>query len=180
MKEKHILGMLIVSVVLLFASTLFAAEITKIKLPDGLYMYDSHTAQEKEGRMIIGFGKYIIIHNNVIFDPQHAAKRFGASNLNRLFTENKKFKVLLGSEKIGEVRNVKIDDLRVDDHEKSFIKNIKQGPMYSVKDLGVRGSAARAIAVPEKYKEARTISFNAVAKDDVEKVSKLARGKLFD
>ena len=177
---------LLVVLAVSIATPLSAAEKAKIRLPDGLYMYKSLTELDKDGRMVVGFGRYFIVHNNTIYNSQQALRKFGLAKLNKLFTEKKKFKVLFGGEKIGERHGVEIvtGDRMAESYIKSsgppFIKNIKEGPTYS-KDLGlVENSVARAFVVPETYKASRTVTFNAVSKDEVEKVEKLVKDKLFD
>jgi len=176
---SRIICLLLGVLAVLFTIPLTAAEKAKIRLPDGLYMYDSSTARTEDGLEMVGFEKYFIVHNNVIYSSQEATRRFGASKLKRIFTKNKKFKVLFGGEQIGEIHNVEIDSDRVANHDKSFIKNITEGPAYRLKDsMGILGSAVRSIAVPEEYKEARKVSFGPISQEDVDRISKLAQKQL--
>ena len=105
---KRIAKLILLLGVLAALSTtpLAAAENVKIKLPDGLYMYDSSIERLTDGRERVGFGKYFAVQNNVIYSSQEAMKKFGVSKLNEFFTENKKYKILFGGDKIGEIHNV--------------------------------------------------------------------------
>ena len=95
---------------LLFAIPLSAAENVKIKLPDGLYMYNSWIAQLTKGGESVRFEKFFVVQNNTIYSSQEAIRKFGILKLNKLFTENKKYKILLGGGKIGEIQNLEVDD----------------------------------------------------------------------
>jgi len=172
-----VLGVLAV----LFAISLSAAENAKIKLPDGLYMYDSSIERLTDGRERVGFGKYFVVKNNTIYSAQEAIKKMGISKLNELFTENKKYKILFGGEKVGEIHNVKIDNKEDWNYEEKLLtKNIKEGPAYRVEGIyvGRLGSVARHLAVPEKYRVLRTMSFNEISKEEVDKILKLVKEKL--
>ena len=65
-KYKRIAKLILLLGVLavLFAIPLSAAENAKIKLPDGLYMYDSSIERLTDGRERVGFGKYFVVKNN--------------------------------------------------------------------------------------------------------------------
>ena len=177
MKKYLVLGVLAV----LFATPLSTAENAKINLPDGLYMYDSSIERLTDGRERVGFGKYFVARNNTIYSAQEAVRTFGISKLNELFTENKKYKILFGGENIGKIYNVKIDDEGDWNYKEELLtKNIKEGPAYRVEGIyvGRLGSVARHLAVPEKYKVLRTISFKEISKEEVDKILKLVKEKL--
>lgn len=166
----------------LFVTSLSQAENAKISLPDGLYMYDSSIERLTKGGEKVGFGKYFVVKNNTIFSSQEAIKEFGVSKLNRLFTENKSYKILFGGENIGKIYNVKIDDEGDWNYKEELLtNNLKEGPAHRVEGIyvGRLGSVARHLAVPEKYKVLRTISFKEISKEEVDKISKLAKDKLF-
>jgi|GEM_PF-4211387 len=168
---------------LISTTSLSAADNIKIKLPDGLYMYDSSISNREDGSKWVGFEKFFVVKNNTIYSSQDAVKKFGVSKLNRLFTEKKKYKILFGGKQIGEIYGVKIDeDGNWNYQEELSIKNIKQGPVYRIETIyiGRLGSAAKPIAVPEKYEVVRNISFNEISKEEVERISKLAVDRLFD
>lgn len=164
----------------LFAVPLSAAENVKINLPDGLYMYDSSIERLTKGGERVGFGKYFIVKNNIIYSSQEAMKNFGVLKLNELFTENKKYKILFGGENIGKIYNVKIDDEGDWNYEEELLtENIKEGPMYGVQG-GIYGSVVKCIAVPKSYKEAPRKAYTTISKEEVDKISELAKNNLFD
>ncbi len=84
MKKYQIIIMLIVSFVL-SAIPLLAEEKVKIKLPDGLYLYDAIVSKE-EGKTHIGFQKYFVVKNNMIYSQKKAVKKFGFKKLNEITT----------------------------------------------------------------------------------------------
>ena len=184
MKKYLVLGVLAV----LFAISLSAEGNAKIKLPDGLYMYDSSVQRLKDGSDRVGFGKFFVVHNKNIYSSKEAFKKFGISKLNELFGGNKKYKILLNGEVIGEKYNLRFEKDEAIDREdavfscnESYIaKNIKEGPAYRVEGIyvGRLGSVARHLAVPETYKVLRTISFKDISKEEVDKISKLVKEKL--
>ena len=180
MKKYLVLSVLAV----LFAVPLSAAENVKIKLPDGLYMYDSSIERLMEGGERVGFGKYFVVKNNTFYSSQEAMRKFGVSKLNELFTENKRYKILFGGEKIGEIYNVKIDDEGDWNYKEELLpKNIKEGPMYWDQSIGIivgrLGSAVNYVAVPEGYKEVQKRTYDIISKEEVDKVSILAKEKLY-
>jgi hypothetical protein len=63
----------------LFAIPLSAEENAKINLPDGLYMYDSSIERLTDERERVGFGKYFVVKNNIIYSAQEAVRKFGVS-----------------------------------------------------------------------------------------------------
>ncbi|MBN1365979.1 MAG: hypothetical protein JW976_14315 [Syntrophaceae bacterium] len=167
---------ILVMVMLCFAIPLSAAEKAKIKLPDGLYMYDAPGVS-------IRFQKFFIVHNNIIYSSQDALKKFGVSKLNKLFTEKKKFKILLGGEKIGEIYNVKIGKLNNEldwtYEEELSAKDINQGSAYGRESISIKGSAVRCLAVPETYKEVKKKVYTTLPREEVDKIAKLAKAKLY-
>jgi len=154
-----------------------------IKLPDGLYMYDSSISRLENGSDWVGFGKWFVVRNNMIYSSQDAIKQIGVSELNALFTENKKYKVLLGGQKIGEIHNVRIelynDEMEWNYKEELFTKGIKQGPLYVENKYLRTGSAVKCIGVPEKYKEIQRKVYSTISQEEIDKISKLAKEKLF-
>ena len=171
-----VLGVLVI----LFTIPLSAKENAKIELPDGLYMYDSwisHTKGES-----VRFEKFFVVQNNIIYSSREAIRKFGISKLNKLFTENKKYKILFGGKKIGEIQNLAVDD--EDGHkvykEKLLTKNIKESPAYWKESiyLGRLGSAVKCLAVPEEYKEVKKKVYNTIQQGEVDKIAKLAKEKL--
>ena len=175
-----ILGVLAI----VFTTPLSAAENATINLPDGLYMYDSSIERLTDGRERVGFRTFFVAQNNIIYSSQDALRKFGVSKLNKLFTENKKYKILFGGEKIGEIYNVKIgkfnNELDWNYEEELLTKNIKEGPAYGKKSilLSRLGSAVKCIAVPEKYKEVKKNFFTTIPQEEVDKIAELARDKL--
>jgi hypothetical protein len=175
MKRYLIVGVLAV----LFVISLSAAENAKIKLPDGLYMYDSWIAHLTNGDVSVRFEKFFVVQKNSIYSSQEAIRKFGTAHL---MIANKTYKILFGGEQIGEIHIVNIDD---DEHvnykEELLTKNIKRGPAYCEESIyiGRLGSVARHLAVPEKYKVLRPISFKEISKEEVDKISRLAKDKLF-
>lgn len=176
MKKYLVLGVLAV----LFAIPLLAAENAKINLPDGLYMYDSWASHTKGES--VRFEKFFVVQNNIIYSSQEAIRKFGISKLNKLFTENMKYKILLGGEKIGEIQNLEVDD--EDGHkvyrEELLTKNIKEGPAYHVEGtyVGTLGSAVKCLAVPEEYKEVKKKVYTTIPQEEVDKIATLAKQKL--
>jgi hypothetical protein len=180
-KLSGVVTILICLLIVLFALPLSAKENAIIKLPDGLYMYDSWIENLQNGDVSVRFEKYFIVKNNVIYNSNEAIKKYGISKLNESLTENKHYKILQGGEKIGEI-DVKIEGDGYHRYEEKLLKkNIKEGPAYGRESiyLGRLGSAAKYIAVPEKYKETPTKFYNTISKEEIEKVSKLAKDKLF-
>jgi len=174
------LGML--ALVVLFATSLSAAESSKICLPDGLYMYDSWIEKLSSGSKSVRFEKYFVVKSNVIYSSNEAIKKFGSTKLNKLFTENKRYKILLGGNKIGEIFGVTIDsdgDWNYD--ETLFTENIKEGPMYGRKGalIGRHGSAVKSIAVPEQFKEVQGKSYKSLSKEEIDKIANLTKTNLF-
>jgi hypothetical protein len=168
---------ILVLVMLCFAIPLSAAENVKIKLPDGMYMYDSWISHAKGES--VRFENFFVVKNNIIYNSKEAIRKFGLIKLNKLFTEKKKYKILLDGEKIGEIENLKVDD--EDGHkvyeEKLFKKNIKEGPAYGSGGHS-HGSTATCIAVPEGYKEKPRKVYSTISKEEVDKITKLAKEKL--
>jgi len=168
---------------LLFAIPLSAAENVKIKLPDGLYMYNSWIAQLTKGGESVRFEKFFVVQNNTIYSSQEAIRKFGILKLNKLFTENKKYKILLGGGKIGEIQNLEVDD--ADGHrvykEELLTKNIQKGPAYWRESIyvGRLGSAVKCLAVPEEYKEVKKEVYTTIPQEEVDEISKLIKEKLF-
>lgn len=180
MKKYLVIGLLIVSV--LFAIPLTAAENVKIKLPDGLYMYNSEISKREDGREWVGFRTFFVVQNNIIYTSQAASKKFGVSKLNKLFTENKKYKILFGGEQIGEIYNVRIDNDEDWNYEEELLtKDIKEGPAYYWQEIMYPGkltSATKCLAVPEEYKEVKKKFYTTIPQEEVDKVEKLAKEKL--
>lgn len=182
MKKYSVIGLFAV-LALLFAIPLSAAEKVKIKLPDGLYMYDSSIERLQDGRVRVGFGKYFVVCNNKIYSSKEAVKKFGILKLNKLFTENKKYKILFGGEQIGKIYNVRIDNEEDWDYkEEFFTKSIKEGPAYWEKSLKIiiprMGSAAKCLVVPEEYKEVKKIVYTTIPQEEIDKIAKLIKEKL--
>jgi len=126
----------LLALVVLFATSLTAAESSKISLPDGLYLYDSWIEKLSSGSKSVRFEKYFVVKSNVIYSSNEAIKKFGSTKLNKLSTENKKYKILLGGNKVGETCDVTIDtDGDWNYKEKLFTENIKEGPMYGKKTV---------------------------------------------
>lgn len=167
-----------------FAVSLSAAETAKISLPDGLYLYRSSTALREDGSMEVGFERFFIVHNKTIYTSQQAITKFGISELNRQFTDKKTFKVLFGGAVIGVLRNLKIflddqGDPGFDYGDAPIIKKIKEGPAYQLnKYLSLLGSVARPVAVPEEYKAERTISFETISREEIDKTEMLVQNQL--
>jgi len=182
MKRYLMFGILTVFVFLAIPIT--AAENAKIKLPDGLYMYDSSIRQLQKGGIWVGFGKYLVVKNNTIYSSQGAIKKFGISKFNKLFTENKKYKILFGGEQIGEIYDVNVREKgrkHLFFKEDLITENIKEGPAYKVESIYINrmGSAVRAIAVPEEYKEVKKKVYTTIPQEEVDKVSKLVKEQLY-
>lgn len=184
-KEIYIISYLLLGVLfLLSAAPLAAKENVKIKLPDGLYMYDSGISTREDGREWVGFRTFFVVQNNIIYSAQGALRKFGVPKLNKLFTEKKKYKILFGGEKIGEIYNVKIGKLNNEldwtYEEELSAKDIRQGPAYGRESiyLGRLGSAAKFIGVPEKYKEVKKKVYTTLPQEEVDKIAKLAKEKL--
>lgn len=182
---SKIICLLIVVLTLLFAVSLSAKENVKIKLPDGLYMYDSGISKREDGRAWVGFRTFFVVQNNIIYSAQTALRKFGVSKLNKLFTEKKKYKILLGGEKIGEIFNVKIEkfnnELDWNYEEELSTTNIKEGPAYYWREIMYPGkltSAAKCLAVPEEYKEIKKKVYTTIPQEEVDKITKLAKEKL--
>jgi hypothetical protein len=171
-----VLVMLVLVLMFCFAATpAVAAENAKINLPDGLYLYDA-IVSKSEVKAHVGFQKYFVVQKNIIYSSKEAIKKFGISKLNKSFTENKKYKILLGGEKVGEILNLIVDDEGDHVYKDEFLnKNIKKGPMYGGSRLG---SAVNYIAVPEGYKEVQRNVYKTISKEEIEKISKLANDKL--
>ncbi len=167
---------------ILFTIPLSAAENAKINLPDGLYMYDSRIWALKKEEVSIRFRKYFVVKNNIIYSSQEAMKKFGASKLNELFTENKNYKILFGGENIGKIYDVKFNNEGYWNYKENlYVKNIKEGPAYWKEKIYLDrlGSAAKCIAVPEKYKEVKKKVYTTIQQEELDKISKLVKGKLF-
>jgi hypothetical protein len=164
--------------VLLFAMPLAAAEkeSVKIKLPDGIYMYDSWIEKLSNGCISIRYEKFFFVKNNIIYSSKDALKKFGTVKINEPFLKEKKHKILLGGEKIGEIYNLRIDDGHKKYEEKLFTKAIKEGPAYG---SGGYGSAVRYMAVPEEYKEVKKKVYATITQEEIDRVAKLAQEKLF-
>ena len=183
MKKFLVLGLLAVAV--LFAISLSAAGNAKINLPDGLYMYDSSVQRLKDGSDRVGFGKFFVVHNKNIYSSKEAFKKFGISKLNELFGGNKKYKILLNGEVIGEKYNLRFEKDEAIDREdavfscnESYIaKNLKEGPAYGSGGFG-HGSAVKCLAVPEEYKEVKKKVYTTIPQEEVDKIAKLAKEKL--
>ena len=173
------LGML--ALVVLFSTSLSAAESSKISLPDGLYLYDSWIEKLSIGSKSVRFEKYFVVKSNVIYSSNESIKKFGSTKLNKLFTENKRYKILLGGNKVGEIYDVTFDtDGDWNYKEKLFTENIKEGPMYGRKSiyLGRLGSALKCIAVPENYKGIKK-KFNTLSKKETDRIAILVKDNLF-
>jgi hypothetical protein len=158
-------------------------ENVRIQLPDGLYMYDSSIQHLQNGGIWVGFGKYFVVKNNTIYSSQAAVKKFGVKKINSQLAENKKYKILLGGEKIGEIHDVKIDNDEDWDYKENLLtNNIKEGPMYKVESIYIDrlGSVSKFMGVPVKYKEVRNIYFPKISKEQLEKITKLVENKLFN
>jgi hypothetical protein len=179
-KQRFHVRLILCVLVVLFAMPLFAAEKKKIKLPDGLYMYDSSIERLQDECVRVGFGKYFIVRNNTIYSSKEAIRKFGIAKLNKLFTENKKYKILSSGGKIGEIYNIIIekydDEMDWNYEEELYTKNVKEGPLYGAQ--GGYGSVVRYIAVPEEYKEVQKKTFTTISQEEVDKISKLAKEKL--
>jgi hypothetical protein len=164
---------------LLFTITLSAASNARIKLPDGLYMYDSWISHAMGAS--VRFEKFFVVKNNDIYFSEQAIKKFGLSKLNESFTKNKKYKILLCGEKVGKIDKLKVDN---EDAHKAYIEdlfseNIKEVPIYKEESYPHDfGSAASYIAVPEKYKEGHTKVSTTISKDEIDRITKLAQTKL--
>lgn len=179
--KEHQSFVVLVFVAILFAIPLSAEGNAKIQLPDGLYMYDSSVRKLSDGRTWVGFKEFFVVKSNIIYSHKEAFKNFGPSKLNMLFTENKKYKILLVGDKAGEIYNVKIDEVGDWNYEERLLnENIKQGPIYFRESIyvGRLGSAARCIAVPEKYKETPNKLSKILSKEEVDRISKLAKSQL--
>lgn len=184
MKKYLLAGVL----VLLFAMPLTAAEkeSVKIKLPDGIYMYDSSVQRRKDGTDWVGFGKYFIVKNNTIYGQREAVKKFGFSKLNEMFSGNRQYKILLAGEKIGSIYISRIDNEGdcdegcIDYKEALLAKDIKEGPAYVANKYSRAGSAVKCLAVPEAYKEVKKKVYTTIPQEEVDKIAKLAKEKLFD
>ncbi len=180
MKKYLLAGVL----VLLFAVPLLAAEkeSVRIKLPDGIYMYDSSVRHLQDGRLWVGFRKYFIVYNKNIYSPKEAVKKFGVSKLNILFTENKKYKILFGGEQIGEIYSVIIEDGEEWNYKQNlFTKDIKEGPAYYWREIMYPGkltSVTKCLAVPEEYKEVKKKVYATIPQEAVDKIAKLAKEQL--
>jgi len=171
MKKYLLLGVL----AMLFTTPLSAAENVKIKLPDGLYMYDSSIERLTDGRERVGFGKYFVVINNTIYSSQEAIRKFGPS---KLMIENKNYKILFGGEKIGEIHNVNIyDEGDWNYKEELLTQHIKEGPAYGSGGFG-NGSAVKCLGVPEEYKEVKKKVYTTIPQEEVDKIAKLAKEKL--
>lgn len=176
MKKYLLLGVLAV----LLTISLSAAEEITIKLPDGLYMYDSSIERLTVGRERVGFGKFFVVYNNIIYSSREAIRKFGASKLNSLFTIDKNYKILFGGENIGKIYDVEIDDEGDWNYKEELLtENIKEGPMYGPQG-SIYGSVLKCIAVPESYKEAPRKAYTTISKEEVDKISELAKNNLFD
>lgn len=173
-----LLGVLVVAV--LSAIPLSAKENVKIKLPDGLYMYDAIVSQS-QGKAHIGFQKYFVVRNNIIYGQRDAVKKFGFKKLNEMFIKNKKHKILLAGEKVGEIYIASIDNEGdcaegcVSYKVEIASKNLKERPAYG---NGGYGSAVNCIVVPEEYKEIQKKVHDEISKEEIDKISKLAKDKL--
>jgi hypothetical protein len=165
-----------------------AGEKIKIQLPDGVYLYDAILSRTGSGEVHVGFQKYFVVKNNIIYSSREAMKKFGISKLNKLFIENKKYKILLGGARAGEIDISSIDSEGdceegcISYKEELSIKSIKEGPMYGVPSiyLGRLGSAINYIAVPEAYKEKPVKIYKTIPPEEVDKISTLLKAKLFD
>lgn len=176
--------------VLILAVHVKAAENVKIKLPDGVYMYDSEVQRQKDESDRVGFGKFFVVYNKKIFSSKEFVKKFGITRLNTLFGGNKKNKILCGGEVVGTKFNCKFEideiidkeDATFDCDESYVIKNFKQGPIFSMPSiyLGGLGSATKCIAVPEEYKEVKKKVYTTISQEEVDKIAKLVKEKLFD
>lgn len=187
MKKYLILSFLVVAV--LYAIPLSAKENVKIKLPDGIYMYDSEVQRQKDGSDRVGFGKFFVVLNKNIYSSKEFVKKFGISKLNKLFGGNKKYKMLCGGEVVGTKYNLKFEkDEAVDrdnatfDCAESYIKkNFKEGPAYYWREIMYPGkltSVAKCMAVPEEYKEVKKKVYTTIPQEEVDKIAKLAKEKL--
>jgi hypothetical protein len=136
----------------------------KLKLPDGLYMYVN----------------YFVAKNNTLYSAQEAIKKFGIANLNKWFAENKKYKILFGGEKIGEIYDLKIENDEGIDHEISLTKNVNEGPLYVKDKLFLRlGSAIKKIGVPESYQAMPRKVYPNISKEEITAIESLLKQKLF-
>ena len=123
---------------LLFTITLSAASNARIKLPDGLYMYDSWISHAMGAS--VRFEKFFVVKNNDIYFSEQAIKKFGLSKLNESFTKNKKYKILLCGEKVG-----KIDKLKVGQVSQPFDFSNEQGKKgFKIIKLKARYKAHKA------------------------------------
>jgi len=178
MKKYLLAGVLF----LLFATPLIAAEkeSVKIKLPDGFYMYSSSIEKLQDGSERVGFSKYFVVYKNNIYSAQEAVKKIGISKLNTLFGGAKKYKILcpISGGQIGQIYSVMIEDGEEWGYKESFFtKDVKEGPAYG---SGRLGSAAKCMAMPEDYKEVKKKVYTTIPQEEVDKIAKLVKDKLFD
>jgi len=188
MKKYLLAGVLI----LLFAIPLAAMqkESVKIKLPDGVYMYDSEVRRQKDGTDRVGFEKYFVVHNNNIYGSIEAYEKFGLSKLNALFGGGKKYKILCGGEVVGTKNNLRFEKEEGADLDDAYIfsdtsyntQDIKEGPAYWEKSIKIiiprMGSAVKCLAVPEEYKEIPKKVYTTIPQEEVDKIAKLTKEKL--
>lgn len=180
-----LLGVVIVAV--LFAMPVSAKENVKLKLPDGIYMYDSEVQRQKDGSDRVGFGKFFVVLNKNIYSSKDFVKKFGITKLNKLFGGNKKYKILCGGEVVGTKYNLKFerdeaidrDNATFDCAESYIIKNFKEGSAYRRESIKIKGSAVKCLTVPATYKEVKKIVYTTIPQEEVDKIAKLAKEKLY-
>lgn len=186
MKKYVLVGMLTILLVLISLPA-SAAEKVKIKLPNGIYMYDSEVQRQADGSDRVGFEKFFVVLNNNIYSSTYFINKFGISKLNTLFGDDKKYKILCGGEVVGTKYNLKFDKTEASERENATfggdesysVKNIKEGPLYG-KRAWTSGSSIRCMAVPEKFKEPAEENYYSITKIEIENISKIIKDKLFD
>jgi len=168
---------LIIAVLLaLTAMPVSAEEKVKLKLPDGLYMYDL-AGTEGVGRP--SFQKYFVAKNNTLYSAQEAIKKFGIANLNKWFAENKKYKILFGGEKIGETTNIIIENENEWRSDSFLTKSVKKEPIEKGKIPGMLGNVGASMGVPEAYQATPRKVYASVSQEEVTAIESLLKQKLF-
>ena len=144
-------------------------EISQTQPPDGLYMYDGFRAE------------FVLVYQSHIHGGQAAIRKYGAPKLNNSFTAQKKYKKILGGQKIAEIHNVEILKNGEFIYDEQATEIVREGPAYRIErpDVDTMGSAARPVIVPEQYGEVGTKFALAISEDEVARISKLASDKLF-
>lgn len=168
--------LIIAALTLLFAMPVSAEEKVKLKLPDGLYMYDL-AGTESEGRP--SFQKYFVTKNNTLYSAQEAIKKFGVANLNKWFAENKKYNILFGGEKIGETTNILIEDENEWRSDSFLTRAVKKEPVEKGKIPVVLGSLGASMGVPEAYQATPRKVYTSISKEEVATIESILKQKLF-